>query len=187
MLVSGSAQRPRRTGWFLGAVLSGLALPGVALAGAFPAIAPALETNDDPYAAGDAPRNDRGPPAPPAAPATASAPGSAPPLSSPPAPSPPSPYPAPPPGYYGHLPAAYPPPSYFAAERLAVLDAQIRDLQTRRRDIGLRCGSCCSSAAACSASRGWPSSARTRATRIDTATNRNPRAWRTGRNIGAGM
>ena len=122
----------RMTGWFLGAVLSGLALPGVALAGAFPAIAPALSTNDDPYAAGAPPATTAVPPAPTAAPATAGARGSAPPLS-----SPPSPYPAPPPGYYGYPPAGYPPPSYFAAERLAVLDAQIRDLQTRREDISL--------------------------------------------------
>ena len=39
------------TGWFFGVVLSGLALPGVALAGVLPAIAPVLSTNGDPPAA----------------------------------------------------------------------------------------------------------------------------------------
>jgi hypothetical protein len=127
------------TGWFLGVALSGLALPGVALAGTLPAPAPAVSTNDDPHAAGASPAPTAVPPAPtasPAAPAPAT-PGlgaSAPPLS-----SPPSPVPAPPPGYYAYPPAGYPspPPSYFAAQRLAVLDAQIRDLQIRRDDISL--------------------------------------------------
>jgi hypothetical protein len=98
----------RTTGWFLGAVLSGLALPGVALADVPPPVAA---------------------PVPPPAP-TPPASGSA----APPAPAPP--YPPPPPGYYG-----YPPPGYsaadFAAQRLAVLEAQIRDLQTRYDEISL--------------------------------------------------
>jgi hypothetical protein len=106
----------RTTGWFLGAVLSGLALPGVALADVPPPVAA---------------------PAPPPAP-TPPASGSA----APPAPAPP--YPPPPPGYYGYPPPpyyGYPPPGYsaadFAAQRLAVLEAQIRDLQTRYDEISL--------------------------------------------------
>jgi hypothetical protein len=55
----------------------------------------------------------------------------------PPAPyaPPPAPY-APPPGPYGYPPPpGYPPPAYFSAQRLAVLDAQIRDLELRRDEI----------------------------------------------------
>jgi len=114
--------------------LSGLALPGVALAGTFPAIGPAVSTNADPSAAAAPPTPTPAPPAPTAAPATPGAAGYPPPY---PPPPPYAPYPAPPPGYYAYPPAGYPPPSYFTAQRLAVLDAQIRDLQTRREDISL--------------------------------------------------
>ena len=131
------------TGWFLGTALSGLALPGVALAGAFPAIAPAAVDERRSVRGRSAARNDRGPPCAvhtpllplrraPVAPRRRSLV----PLTVRRHPTTP-PYPAPPPGYYGYPPPGYPPPSYFAAQRLAVLDAQIRDLQTRREDIGL--------------------------------------------------
>ena len=120
------------TGWFLGAVLSGLALPGVALAGALPATATAPSTNDAPSPGGAPPAAPAVSPATPPAPAA----GAAPPLP-PPAP----PYAPPPPGYYGYPPPAYygyPPPGYLPPlERLAVLDAQIRDLQMRYDDISL--------------------------------------------------
>jgi len=127
------------SGWSFGAVLSGLALPGVALAGAVPASAPTLSTND-PYAAGAPPPPTAVSPAPPPAPAPPAPGGSAPPLPSPPppyAPPPPGYYGYPPPGYYGYPPPAYLSPDAFAAQRIAVLDAQIRDLQRRYDEIGL--------------------------------------------------
>jgi len=128
------------TGWFFGVVLSGLALPGVALAGVLPAIAPVLSTNGDPPAAAAPPATTAVSPAPPPAPAPPASNGGAPP---PPAPA--QPYVPPPPGYYGYPPPAYygyPPPGYvsaseFAAQRVAVLEAQIRDLQRRYDDISL--------------------------------------------------
>jgi hypothetical protein len=47
-------------------------------------------------------------------------------------------YPAPSPGYYPPpaYPPAYAPPAYFTAQKLVVLDAEIRDLSARRDAIG---------------------------------------------------
>jgi hypothetical protein len=138
------------TGWLLGSLLSAVALPGVALAGALPATAAALSANDDPHAAGAPPAATAVSPPPPAAPVAPSTggvaapvPSPAPPYAPPPpgypyAPPPPGyPYAPPPPGTYGYPPPAYLTPSAFAAQRLAVLDAQIRDLQMRHDDISL--------------------------------------------------
>ena len=115
----GIAKRTGRPCWFLGVALSALAVPGVALAQAAPATAPAPSTNEAPHAAPSAPRDGSAPPAP--------AYG-----------YPPPGYAYPPPGY------AYPPPGYgyrppapSAAERVAVLEAQIRDLQNRYDEITL--------------------------------------------------
>jgi hypothetical protein len=104
-------------------VLVGCALPGVALAD--PAPVPPPQQAPAPYA-----------PPPPYAPPS---PYAAPPQYAPPPPyGAPSPYAAPPPGY-GYPgyppPLGYPPPAYFSEQRLAVLDAQIRDLQLRRSEI----------------------------------------------------
>jgi hypothetical protein len=99
----------------VGGILIGCALPGVALAGADPAAIAA------PPAA---------PPAPPPGP-----PSNAPP------PAYPAPYPAPAYGApyaapYGYPPApGYPPSAYFTAPRVALLEAQIGELQTSRDEI----------------------------------------------------
>lgn len=133
--MTGSVKTTRTTGWFFGAVLCGLAAPGVALAGTLPEIASAPSTNDPNAAAAPPPATSVSP-----APAPPAAGGVAPPLPSPPPPYPPPPpgyYGYPPPGYYGYPPAAYLTPAAFAAQRVAVLEAQIRGLQQRYDDISL--------------------------------------------------
>jgi hypothetical protein len=123
---------------FLGVTLSGLAVPGIALAQTIPATAPAPSTNGASEAGGASPAAGAVPPAPSAAPAPPAAA-----VSAQPVPPPAPPYAAPPPGYPGYPPPwpgygySYSPPPSFAAARLAVLDAQIRDLQARRDDITL--------------------------------------------------
>ncbi len=97
----------------VGGIFLGCALPGVALAGTDPAAVAA-------------------PASPPTPPSNAPPPAYAPP-----------PYPAPvygAPNYapYGYSPApGYPPSAYFAAPRVAVLEAQIGELQQRRDEISL--------------------------------------------------
>jgi hypothetical protein len=106
-------------------LLVGCALPGVALAGNGPAPTP-------PPGPAAAPQ----PPAPYAPPPPQYAPPPQYPAPPPQYAVPPAyPYGVPPPGYGYPPPLGYPPPAYFSEQRLAVLDAQIRDLQMRREEI----------------------------------------------------